>query len=120
MEDKKDSRTPIRKVGDIISDVVNGRVDLSCLSMSNARYPLFVAGLTFIYINFQLEAEKNLRRLSDLNKEIKELRYESITTSAELMNMSKQSEVLRRVEAEGLDLKELTEPPRLLEDRSVW
>lgn len=59
--------------------------------------------------------EGDLRRISELTSEIKELRYESISTSAELMNMSKQSEVIRRVEAEGLNLKELTEPPRILE-----
>ena len=59
--------------------------------------------------------EARVRRISDLTKEIKELRYEHITTQSELMNMSKQSEVLRRTEAENLGLHELTEPPRIVE-----
>ncbi len=46
-----------------------------------------------------------------LEKELKELRFESITTASDLMYMSKQSEVVKRVEKEGLDLIESTEPP---------
>ena len=60
------------------------------------------------------DMERKIRTIDDLTSEIKELRYEQITTSAELMNMSKQSEVLRRTQAEGLGLKELTEPPRII------
>ncbi len=70
--------------------------------------------LMLFYIVNRLNIEDQLRTISELRTEVKELRYESITTSSELMNISKQSEVIRRVEAEGLELKELTEPPRIL------
>lgn len=78
------------------------------------RFSLFLLFLGFLYITNHLYVESNLREIAELNNEIKELRYESISTSSDLMNMSKQSEVIRRVEAEGLKLKELTEPPRIL------
>lgn len=77
-------------------------------------YLIFLVGLVFIYITNHLDVEKKLRTISDLKTEIKELRYEHTTTQSELMNMSKQSEVLRRIEADGLELKELTEPPRII------
>lgn len=77
---------------------------------------VFIAFLIFIYITNNLDTERKLRAINDLQSEIKELRYEHITTQSQLMNMSKQSEVLRRVEDEGLGLKELTEPPRIVEN----
>lgn len=96
-----------------LKKLTNGRISLP-LGIS-PLFLLFIGVLIFIYITNHLDTEKQLRRINDLNTEIKEMRYEHITTQSQLMNMSKQSEVLRRVEAEGLQLKELTEPPRIIE-----
>ncbi len=93
--------------------IVTGRIEMPF--DASWKYALFIALLSFIYITNRLEMEARVRRISDLTKEIKELRYEHITTQSELMNMSKQSEVLRRTEAENLGLHELTEPPRIVE-----
>ena len=70
--------------------------------------------LMFIYITNGLDAESQSKRISDLTNEVKELQYEQISTQSDLMNLSKQSEVLRRVKSEGLGLEELTEPPRVI------
>lgn len=70
--------------------------------------------LMFIYITNGLDAESQSKRISDLTNEVKELQYEQISTQSDLMNISKQSEVLRRVKSEGLGLEELTEPPRVI------
>ncbi len=93
--------------------LLSGRLKMPFgVSMS---FLLFVFLLIFIYITNHLDAERQIRTIYDLTSEIKELRYEHTTTESQLMNMSKQSEVLRRVEAEGLPLKELTEPPRIVQ-----
>ena len=102
-----------KTVNNWLKRLMTGQVTF--ISQSTLPYYLFLTFLIFIYITNNLSVEGDLRRISELTTEIKELRYESISTSAELMNMSKQSEVIRRVEAEGLNLKELTEPPRILE-----
>jgi hypothetical protein len=70
--------------------------------------------LAFIYINNHYALEKLLKRQVALNKEVQELQYEAITTSSELMQMSRQSEVIRRVEAAGLELEVLKTPPRII------
>ena len=46
--------------------------------------------------------------------EVRDLRFESITAAADLMFMCKQSEVIKRIKAEGLDLEESQEPPMKL------
>ncbi|MCQ2203158.1 MAG: hypothetical protein MJZ15_01825 [Bacteroidales bacterium] len=94
------------------SDIAQGRFDT--FKYTSWGYVTFLLVLVLLYMSHNNCVERDYRRISELSKEIKELRYEDITTSAELMNMSKQSEVLRRVTDEGLQLKELTEPPRII------
>jgi hypothetical protein len=53
-----------------------------------------------------------VRKNAELQKEINELRAEAITTSSELMFISKQSEVVKLVKKRGIDLEESVEPPR--------
>lgn len=100
------------KISEVIETLIGGKFKLP--SRKDMYFYIFLIFILFMYITNHLSVESDLRRISDLKSEIKELRNESISTSSELMNMSKQSEVLRRVETEGLNLKELTEPPRIL------
>ncbi|SFE20243.1 FtsL-like putative cell division protein [Thermophagus xiamenensis] len=74
----------------------------------------FIVFLAFLYIGNRYQTEHLLERQADLMKELKELKYEAITTSSELMNMSKQSEVMDRVHRAGIDLEVLKTPPRIL------
>jgi len=54
-----------------------------------------------------------------LRKEVVNLRSESITTAAELMNISRQTEVARLVKERGIDLEEAVKPPRTIK-KSIW
>ncbi|PRZ02307.1 FtsL-like putative cell division protein [Marinilabilia salmonicolor] len=75
----------------------------------------FLVFLGVLYIGNRYQMEHLLDRQADLLQEIKELKYEAITTSSELMNMSKQSEVMERVNRAGIELEVLKTPPRKLE-----
>nr|WP_255578617.1 FtsL-like putative cell division protein [Chitinophaga sp. sic0106] len=71
---------------------------------------LFLAALALIYIANSHLAEKKIRRINQLSKEIKELKWEYINVKSELMFQSKMSEVSKSVEQLGL--KQLNSPPR--------
>ena len=73
-------------------------------------FVLFISSLMIFYIGNKYYAEKVVMKIDSMNKEIKELRAESITTKAELMNYSKLSEIMKR--ANELGLYELKSPPR--------
>jgi cell division protein FtsL len=73
-------------------------------------FVLFVSSLMIFYIGNKYYSEKQVMKIDTMNKEIKELRAESITTKAELMNYSKLSEIMKR--ANELGLYELKDPPR--------
>lgn len=64
-----------------------------------------------LLISNRFKGEKILRATVELQEEVKELRSESVTIEAELMNMSKYSEVLKAVERKGVGLEQPNEPP---------
>ncbi len=71
---------------------------------------LFIVGLIVIYIWNNYMADKKVREISKIKKELKELRSEHITTRSELMYSSKQSEIARRLDTTGI--KESVVPPQ--------
>jgi hypothetical protein len=68
-----------------------------------------MAFLAIIYIANTYYAEKMVRITDRTRNELKELRYEHITTRSQLMTLSKQSEVVKRMITTGL--KESVVPP---------
>ncbi len=98
-----------------VRDFVSGRIFTREVVVKQLPYFGFLIILAFIYISNHFQMEKLLKKAATLNKEIQELRIESITTSSDLMYFSKQSVILDKVRAAGVDLEELTEPPRRIE-----
>lgn len=73
-------------------------------------YFLFLAVLGLLYITNRLNSEKHGRMQIQLGKEIKELKWDYMSTKAQLMFQSKQSEVASRALKYGI--KEAVEPPK--------
>jgi hypothetical protein len=71
---------------------------------------LFLALLCMVYIGNKHLAEKNVRSIDKLTREVKELSWDYKTFKADLMLKSTQSEVAKQVDTLGL--KELLEPPQ--------
>jgi len=83
----------------------------------NVPFFLFLAVLAVIYIYNGHRADKTIRQMTRVNRELKELQYEYKTIKSEVMFRSKQSELARAVEPFGL--KELVHPPVVLTDSSA-
>lgn len=72
----------------------------------------YLALLGVFYISIHFYAEKVLRETQQLEKELHEMRAESITRASDLMTKSKQSEVLNLVKQYNLGLEEAVTPPQ--------
>jgi hypothetical protein len=83
------------------------------LITQNLPFLLFLAVIALVYIANSHLAEKKVRRINKLSKEIKELKWEYLSVKSELMFRSKLSEVSKAVEPLGL--KELNAPPQRIE-----
>ena len=79
----------------------------------NLPFLLFLAVIALVYIANSHLAEKKVRRINKLSREIKELKWEYLSVKSELMFRSKLSEVSKAVEPLGL--KELNTPPQRIE-----
>ena len=75
---------------------------------------LFLAFLAVVYIYNGHYADKTIRNINKISKEVKELQYEYITVKSEVMFRSKPSELVKAVEPLGL--KELVQSPVVLKD----
>jgi hypothetical protein len=85
--------------------------------VKNFYFFLFLSFLAVVYIYNGHYADKTIRSINSVNKELDELNYEYKTLKSEVMFRSKQSELSKAVEPIGL--KELTAPPIVLLDSSI-
>ncbi|MGD2035457.1 MAG: FtsL-like putative cell division protein [Bacteroidales bacterium] len=92
-----------------------GFIDGSLLTLSAVMrqlpFILFLVLLAIIYIANRYHAEKVVRQVTTLKRQVKDFRAEEITTASELMNLSKPSSVQVLLDKRELDLKEPSEPP---------
>jgi cell division protein FtsL len=97
-----------------IKDFIDGSILTKTEVVQQLPFIIFLVVLGIFYISNRYRSERVYRDMVSLEKELKELRFEAITTASDLMFMSKQSEVVKRVKKEGLDLIESTEPPIII------
>ncbi len=95
-----------------IRSVLDGTLFYKRLLKNNWPYIIFLTFIAVFYIGNRYKSEDQLSRIAHLEKEITDLRYEAITTSAELMSISRQSEVLRLVKDRDIGLEESVKAPQ--------
>ncbi|MDR3094584.1 MAG: hypothetical protein LBU62_08105 [Bacteroidales bacterium] len=94
-----------------LKQILNGSVLTSGLILKNIWFVVWLTFLCFVYIGNRYHAERVARHIDALQKDVKDLRAESITTAAKLMNLRRQSKVVEMVKAKQLDLEESVKPP---------
>ncbi len=73
---------------------------------------LFISFLAFIYITNDFTLESKVRKISHLQKEVMELRYEYVSVKSNLIVISKQSQLAKRLGKLGI--KENKEPLKVI------
>jgi hypothetical protein len=101
-----------------LRDLLDGNVLTRKAVMKQSRFILLLVLIAFLSIANRNHAEKTVIRLNGLQGDVKELRARSISTSSELVKVSRQSEVIQLVRQYELGLEESLEPPKkLIEDQ---
>jgi cell division protein FtsL len=115
-ERKENSRK--MSTGSFMKELLSGTMVSEKLILKNLGYISLVTLLAIFYIANRFHAEKINRELTRIQREVKDLRAESLTTSTNLMDVSRQSEVTRLIREKGLTLEELKTPPyKLIVDK---
>ena len=106
---KKRSRRKRRKGA--FRGFIDGTFLANKVVLEQLPFILFLTFLALVYIGNRYHAEKIVRETNRLKREIKELRAEAISTSAELMYKSTKTQVLKAVREKNLGLEESRVPP---------
>ncbi len=108
--DQEKEQSEIKK--GLFRELLDGTLLTRQVVVKQLPFLVFLTFLTMVYISNRYNAEKVVRETVAIQSELKELRAESVTIAAELMDISKQSEVARMVQDFNLGLKESVEPPK--------
>ena|SRR5665647_1337603 len=102
-----------------IRDILNGEILSKNIFRKQYGLIIMIAFLAFLYVDNRYTCETQMAKEIELKKEIQDLKYESLTISAELMEISRQSSVLNMVKSENLKLIESDIPPVVIEEDSI-
>jgi hypothetical protein len=99
-----------------IRDFLNGNILTNKFLQKQYGLLIMIAALTFLYVDNRFYCETQLAKEIDLKKKIQDVKYESLTISAELMEISRQSNVMNKVNENGINLIQSTTPPIVIDD----
>ena len=102
-----------------VRDILNGEILSKNFIKKQYGLVIMIAVLTFMYVDNRYSCEKQLAKEIELKKKIQDVKYESLTISAELMEISRQSNVLNQLNTRGLDLIQTSNPPIVIEDSVI-
>ena len=94
-----------------IKDLLGGNVLSKEVVTRQIPFLLFITTAILLYIFNQYRGENIMRQIMTLEKRVREMRSEAVSTAFDLQEISKQSEVSLMVTEKGLLLKEANTPP---------
>lgn len=97
-------------------DILNGNILTKKFFKKQYGLLAMIAVLALLYVDNRYYCETQLLKEIRLKKEILDLKYEALTLSADLMTISRQSNVLNNVNSSGLKLIETNTPPIVIKD----
>ncbi|VBB48111.1 conserved hypothetical protein [uncultured Paludibacter sp.] len=95
-------------------DFLNGSILKKRFIQKQYGLLILIAVLIFIYIDNRYTCESQITREIKLKKELQDVKFESLTISAELTTLGRRSYVLNYINEQGLNLKESPVAPIII------
>lgn len=108
---ERNMEEPKKNIRFTLSDLLNGQFFESELFIRNKLllFVIFLMLLTNIAVRFK--TAKVLREVDTMERDVKELRAHSIAVAAEVIKLTRPSEILDRIKHSQLGLETSKEPP---------
>lgn len=100
----------------LFKEFLSGNDIVHKLFMKHYKAIMLTGILLFAYIGNRYTCEKQQAEVVALQRQLKEIKYEALTSSAELMQMSRQSNVQQLLKQKNIDLKISTTSPIHIKD----
>jgi len=98
-----------------VRDILNGNILTKKFFRKQYLLIILLVVLSIGYIDNRYASEKQIAKVVMLKKNIQDAKYESLTISAELMEISRQSNILLLMQSKGMQLKPGSTPPIVIE-----
>ena len=99
-----------------LRDIINGNILTNRFLRKQYGLIFLIAVLAFLYVDNRYYCETQLAKEIELKKKIQDAKYESLTISADLMQISRQSNVLKMINERGVRLIRTSVPPIVIQD----
>lgn len=106
----------LSKVSEILRDILNGNILTNKSFRRQYGLIIMISVLMFLYVGNRYACEAQLAREIELKKDIQDVKYESLTISAELIKLSRRSNVLKMINERGINIVEMKTPPVIIND----
>lgn len=98
-------RVKIKDVKKKIMHVLGGTILTEDFFLKNTRFMLVVFVIMVLYISNRYSCIAKMAEIESLKKELKDVKYESLTISSDLTGISRQTQVQTLIDNNGLELK---------------
>jgi hypothetical protein len=112
---KLPAKNPItrKNVGKSVHDLLDGSFLTKTRFMKAMPFIIFLMVLGVLYITNIFHVERTKRQIDDLEEQLRELRYEYITSRSKLMYESKPSEIAMKLKETGI-IESLDPPKKII------
>ena len=98
------------KIRQTVYDILKGGFLVDEGAAKNWSMLVFLAGLALVMIASSHNIDRKVQKIAVLNKEMRELRSEFVSTRSDLMKVKMESTIIRKLAEEGLFVAE--NPPQ--------
>lgn len=103
-------RITLKEMKRTVMHVLSGTVLTENFFVKNTRFMLVVFVIVVFYISNRYSCISKMAEIQRLEKELKDVKYESLTISTELIGISRESQVQTLVEKSGVNLSSSKDP----------
>lgn len=93
-----------------VMHVLSGTVLTENFFIKNTRFMLVVFVIVVFYISNRYSCISKMAEIQKLERELKDVKYESLTISTELIGISRESQVQTLVDKNGIELDNSKDP----------
>ena len=115
---KEEIKAPAKKTSKTVTtikEIAGGNKLVLILERKNLPFILYIVLLGLLYISNTYYTSGTLRQIEKVKVQIKELRYEYVSTKKQLIETSRRNKVIERLKWGDKDLKESKVPPYKME-----
>ena len=94
-----------------VKDIFDGNVFSKSYFLRQIKLIVLVSFFIFFYMDNRMECEKQIATINDLNQQLTDVKYTSMVVEADLLSISRRTQIEALLHQHAIELKELSIPP---------